>query len=195
MQQHAIPQDVTGYRFNLFGKLNLSQFLQLLIPVGLAVIIWKIGVPLILTVPIDLILVLYGVMAAFVPIAGRPMSHWALTFLHNLYLPTKFYWKKGEFVPDYFDDGALEAPPVVIDSTDSLWGEGEKMMAANNYFSSIRPLDEDPLEMGQQLQIDSILGSFDEVPVAKVEAVARVIKPNVSDSQTLRQRQITESSV
>ncbi|MCL2110444.1 hypothetical protein FWH30_02600 [Microgenomates group bacterium] len=191
MQQHAIPQDIIGYKFNLFGKLNLVQFLQLIIPCGLTALMWRVGTPLILLIPLGILLVGYGLMAAFVPIGGRPVSHWSLTFLHNLYAPTKFYWRKGEFVPDYFDSGTLEGVSEVVDSHDSLWGEGDKVVAAHSYFSSIKGMEEeDPLELGQKLQIEGLLNSFDDVRVANVNAVPMTVKPKVNNEQALRARQL-----
>ena len=72
--------------------MTLKQFFQLGIGVGIAVVIYRLPLPGIITVPLAIIAILVGVALAFVPINGRPFSQWIVAFIKAVYSPTEFYW-------------------------------------------------------------------------------------------------------
>jgi hypothetical protein len=102
MQQHPIPQDITGYRFHIIGSMTLKQFGEVFLGVIVAVIFFSTNLIVIVKWPLIVLSVGMGVVAAFVPIQERPLDHWISTFIKIMYKPTKFFWKRNTKVPELF---------------------------------------------------------------------------------------------
>lgn len=189
MEQHQIPQDVTGYKFNLFGILNLKQFLELIIPVGLAwLIIQLLPIPWIAW-PVGVILGLYGILAAFVPIQSRPLNYWVTTFLSIMYAPTKFYWHKIARIPTFLKKDPHAINPATL-SPSPLPNQFYQPISYQDYSASLSEPLTDPLDNPRAAFVNSLLDNFAQIPVAEVNAVAQNVRPNLSDEMTLRQREI-----
>src|SRR3990170_2260575 len=99
MQEHPIPQDVTGYKFHIVGNMTLKQFAEVGAGVLVAVILYNTNLLSFIKWPLMMLSVGLGGMMAFVPIEERPLDHWIMTFFRRLYNPTKFYWRKDSAVP------------------------------------------------------------------------------------------------
>lgn len=96
MENHPIPQDVTGFKFRLIGSITLKQFLYLLGAGILALIFYLLPLPIFLKVPLMIIPAIIGLMLAFVPIDGRPMDRMIMNFLKALPAENEYiYRKKG----------------------------------------------------------------------------------------------------
>lgn len=102
MQEHAIPQDVTGYKFHIVGNMTLGQFAQLVVGAIISFALFQTNLYAVVKWPLILFVVLISVVAAFIPIAERPLSHWIKTFISVLYRPTKFAWKRVPKIPEFF---------------------------------------------------------------------------------------------
>jgi hypothetical protein len=103
MKQHPIPQDITNYKFHLVGSMTLKQFAELAVAAVLAFIIYKTNLIDLVKWPLIFLTVGLGAAVAFVPIEERPLDHWIKTFFQNIYRPTKFFWKKSNKIPDFFN--------------------------------------------------------------------------------------------
>lgn len=100
MEQHPIPQDVTGFQFKLIGSMTVKQFGYVALGAILAVIAYYTPAPQFWVLLLKFILVpifgLSGVIIAFVPIEGRPIDIMATNFVHALVSPNQYiYVKKG----------------------------------------------------------------------------------------------------
>jgi len=103
MKQHPIPQDITNYKFHLIGSMTLKQFAELVAGAIIAFIIYSSNLIVIVKWPLLIFVVVLAVAIAFVPIEERPLDHWIVTFIKNLWKPTKFFWRKKPQVPDFFN--------------------------------------------------------------------------------------------
>lgn len=117
MQEHAIPQDVTGYKFHIVGNMTLGQFAQLVVGALISFALFQTNLYAIVKWPLILLVVMVSIVAAFIPIAERPLSHWIQTFVKVLYRPTKFAWKRVPKIPDFFlfkpaDDTGPQLPEL-----------------------------------------------------------------------------------
>lgn len=97
MDNHPIPQDVTGFKFKLIGSVTIKQFLYLLGGGIMAVLLIFVfpGSPLI-RFPLAMIFAGASAALAFIPIEGRPMDKMIMNFAkavpaENLFL----YHKQG----------------------------------------------------------------------------------------------------
>lgn len=95
MENHPIPQDVTGFQFKLVGNMTLKQFGY----VGAGVILSAVFVYAPVAWFVKLLLVpffaLTGISLAFLPIEGRPMDLIASYFFMALIKPNQYIYQKA----------------------------------------------------------------------------------------------------
>lgn len=93
MENHPIPQDITGFQFKLIGDMTLKQFAYLAGGTIFAWITISAPISLFLRLPIASLFVLFGISFAFLSIAGRPVDLMILNFLRATFSPTKYVYE------------------------------------------------------------------------------------------------------
>lgn len=175
MKQHPIPQDITNYKFHLIGQMTLKQFGIVALAVIIAFALFKTNLIGIVKWPLILIVVGLGAAIAFLPIEERPLDHWINTFFKNIYKPTKFFWKKANKIPDFFNykitstQSDYFAPNVNLNPA--------KKQRIFEYLKSI-PTDErlDDFDIEENKKINSILSEFGNVEVNQEDIDVEVKK-------------------
>ena len=100
MENHPIPQDVTGFQFRLIGSLTVKQFAYLAVSAVGCALIYYLPISIVVKIPLFLILGGTGPALAFLPIEGRPLDKMAGHFVHALLRPNQFiYIKEGGKLP------------------------------------------------------------------------------------------------
>jgi hypothetical protein len=98
MDQHPIPQDVTGFQFKLIGSMTVKQFGYVAVGVISAIILyylpWKGPLALVSKIIFIPILGASGVVLAFVPIEGRPIDVMVTNFMKGLFSPNQYIYRK-----------------------------------------------------------------------------------------------------
>src|ERR1035437_2009674 len=94
MENHPIPQDITGFQFKLIGDMTVKQFAYLAIGVVIGWITFILPIILIVKIPVAGISIPLGVGFAFFPIEGRPMDLMISNFVKALFSPTQFIYQK-----------------------------------------------------------------------------------------------------
>lgn len=96
MENHPIPQDVTGFKFKLIGSITVKQFLYLLGGGVLATVIFLLPTNIILKIPFMIMFFSTGAAFAFVPVDGRPMDRMMMNFLRTIPSENEYvYHKRG----------------------------------------------------------------------------------------------------
>ena len=96
MENHPIPQDVTGFKFRLIGSMTVKQFAYLLAAGIMSYIFYSSGIPFLIKAPFISLFVISGLSLAFVPIDGRPMDKMILNFIKAIPKENQFiYRRKG----------------------------------------------------------------------------------------------------
>lgn len=96
MENHPIPQDVTGFKFRVIGSITIKQFGYILAAGIFCLIVFLIHLPILLTIPLMLLVMGLGLGLAFVPIEGRPMDKMLINFFKALPKENQYvYHKKG----------------------------------------------------------------------------------------------------
>lgn len=111
MENHPIPQDVTGFKFRLIGSMTVKQFLYVLGGGILAIAFYSMPISAFIKIPLALLCGGMGAAIAFVPIEGRPMDIMIKNFLKALPAENRFvYRKKGaeNLITTYF------SPPKIV---------------------------------------------------------------------------------
>ncbi len=94
MEQHAVPQDITGFQFKLVGDMTLKQFGELAGGVIVAYLFFASNWHPLLKWPLTIFFCFLGIALAFLPIEERPLDVWIANFLKAIYQPTYYVWKK-----------------------------------------------------------------------------------------------------
>ena len=94
MENHPIPQDITGFQFKLIGDMTVKQFAYLAIGVVIGWIVFVLPLFTIIKIPFAGISILLGVGFAFFPIEGRPMDLMISNFVKAIFSPTQFIYQK-----------------------------------------------------------------------------------------------------
>ncbi len=92
--QHAVPQDITGFKFKLVGDMTLKQFGELAFGAIMAYLFYISNWHPLLKWPLAALFGFLGVALAFLPIEERPLDTWIINFLNAIYRPTYYVWKK-----------------------------------------------------------------------------------------------------
>lgn len=108
MENHPIPQDVTGFQFKLIGNMTIKQFAYLATGIILAWIIFQLPILFLIKIPLAIFFAVLGLGLAYLPVAGRPMDTMIANFIKALFRPTKFVYEKSGN-PLYFPGRATSA--------------------------------------------------------------------------------------
>ncbi len=168
MEQHAVPQDITGFKFKLVGDMTLKQFGELAGGAILAYLFFASGLHPIIKWPLVIFFAFFGVALAFLPIQERPLDVWLANFFKAIYRPTYFTWRKDA------QQVSVEKPPEVKQGFVPLGTHNETLplMAADNVGPKPTPVTPPP------------------TPIAPLTPVAPVVQP----TQPVEAQQTTMSS-
>jgi hypothetical protein len=129
MENHPIPQDVTGFQFKLIGNMTVKQFAYLATGVILAVILWQLPVNFLIKFPFCAFSALVGTGLAYFPISGRPMDLMIGNYIKALLRPTQFVYAK--------DGGQIYFPAKM---------QMPNSKSVRQYSSNISPFPKDKLK-------------------------------------------------
>ena len=94
MENHPIPQDVTGFQFKLIGNMTVKQFAYLATGIILAWIIYQLPINFLLKFPFCAFFAILGTGLAYYPISGRPMDVMIGNYIKAFFRPTEFVYGK-----------------------------------------------------------------------------------------------------
>ena len=166
MQEHPIPQDITGYRFHIIGSMTLKQFGEILIGVIFGFMFYKTNLIAVIKWPLILLSVGMGAAAAFVPVEERPLDHWIITFFRIMYKPTKFYWKRTPTIPEAFTYEVLDKNKNVKQTLDLTPARRQRIKEYVSAIPEVSTAKQD-FTTDELSKMQDILSSFSTVQVAQ----------------------------
>lgn len=101
MDQHPIPRQITTFEFKLIGSLTLKQFGYLAIFLSAATIMYYLVPIPFLNITLALLVALFGISLAFIPINERPLDVFIKNFLKRILSPTQYYYMKNNSPPAF----------------------------------------------------------------------------------------------
>lgn len=162
MNQHPVPQNVTQYQFRLVGDMTLKQFLELASGLVLAVLFYSSNLLFIFKAPLIFFSILFGIGLAFFPIEDRPLDQWIINFVHAIYKPTRFTWKKTNKVPNIF---TFSAHPIAATNTIT------KTIKAPSIKSTPKSLSD--YSEGENSQLKTLNSIFTTMPTTPVSSTPK----------------------
>jgi len=94
MDNHPIPQDVTGFQFKLIGNMTVKQFAYLATGIVMAWVLLQLPVSILIKFPFSFFSAILGIGLAYLPVSGRPMDLMIGNFIKALLRPTQFVYEK-----------------------------------------------------------------------------------------------------
>lgn len=109
MENHPIPQDVTGFQFKLLGNMTIKQFAYLAVGIVFAWVLLQLPVNILIKFPFCAFSAAFGAGLAFLPVGGRPMDSMIGNYIKALIRPTQLIYEKtgGQI---YFPNNAAFPP-------------------------------------------------------------------------------------
>lgn len=94
MQQHPVPQNITGFEFKLIGFLTLRQFGYLAAAGIFTFILYSAKIPILVILVIAGPLDLLALALAFLPVNGQPFERAMAAFIKTIYSPNVRVWHR-----------------------------------------------------------------------------------------------------
>lgn len=123
MQQHPIPQNITGFEFKLIGDMTIKQFGYLAGSAVLTYVFFVLPIHPFVKYPLVGFIPLLGIGLAFIPVEGRPLDRWIKNFIRALFTPSQYLFHKQQSTPEFLKSYA-PPPKVTASKTDSLTNQG-----------------------------------------------------------------------
>lgn len=114
MQQHPIPQNITGFEFKLIGDMTVKQFAYLAGGAAFAYLTFVSAIHPLVKFPLVIFFGLLGVALAFLPVEGRPLDRWIINFIRALFTPSQYIFHKDAPIPEFLK---TYAPRKVVPAT------------------------------------------------------------------------------
>ena len=161
MQQHAVPQNITGFEFKLVGFLTIKQF-GYLAAAGILSFMFFVAVGGFLKWLLIIPTVLLAVAFAFVPINGMTFDKWLVALTRSILSPSLRIWHKeskeiGFLAPEfsYYLRRAAVTEPKIPPGRSRL----------DTYLAQIRAQKPtDKLESLEKTKLSSLPLAAEEVP-------------------------------
>ena len=181
MREHALPQDVTGYRFHIIGNMTLKQFAEVASGCVIAFILYRTNLPIFIKFPLVGFSAGFGALVAFVPIEERPFDQWILAFFRALYRPTQFYWKRSQHLPDSF---TFKSKMTAVNLEPQVDLAPMRRQRVKEYLRSIdADAVLDPIEQYSVQRLDEVMQAFQApasqgvVPVESADTLSSIAPP------------------
>src|SRR5579859_219090 len=199
MKEHALPQDVTGYKFHIIGNMTLKQFGEVAAGVIVGYLIYTTNLANFLKWPMILVAAGSGAFAAFVPFEERPFDHWIVAFFQALYRPTQFYWRRNQKIPEPF----LYKPNTAVSLVQEVDLSPARKQRVKEYLRSINTEVKDDEDVELDAQAKSVIDIFQSnqplsspptTPTPTVVADSAPVAPPPQQPQPPQPQQPTQQS-
>lgn len=165
MDNHPIPQDITGFEFKLIGDMTIKQFAYIAGGVITGFVIYFFPLWAIIKIPLALFAAGIGAAFAFLPLSGRPMDIMIMNFFKAIFSPTQYIYQK--------DGGQIftERPIAAAVSKGSLSDLSQKQLRD---FLNLFPKSKNKLDQKESVFFQSLnqYGASQATPTATPAFVA-----------------------
>ncbi|OGD87495.1 hypothetical protein A2870_04060 [Candidatus Curtissbacteria bacterium RIFCSPHIGHO2_01_FULL_41_11] len=153
MEQHPVPQHIASFEFKLFWNLTVRQFVTLAIPMSLAAAIFFSSLPSLLRYPFSGVIALFAFFAALVPINGRPLDKWLVSFIKAVTSPTQRLWVKEPKIPEFLNI-VISPSPQEEKVPETITSQGRERLRA--YLRSLPKGTYTPFDVKEQIAVERL---------------------------------------
>jgi len=146
MDNHPIPQDITGFEFKLIGDMTIKQFAYMCGGVVIAFVFYALPFWAIIKIPLALCSIGIGAAMAFLPMGGRSMDLMVKNFFKAVFSPTQYVYQK--------DGGQIfTEKPVRLASNSSIFDLSQKQLKD---FLNLMPKSKNKLDQKESVFFQSL---------------------------------------
>lgn len=166
MDQHPVPRDITGFKFQLVGFMTIKQFGYVVFGLIIAFIFFKLPISF-FKYPFAAFAAFAGIAFAFIPIQERPLEEWVINMIRSIYAPTQYVWQKQNVLPDYMiplAKGAVVIDPATKKSEAEIAARQHQQarIKLQQYLRTIQPGQDELLDNKEKGDLQQITGLFQE---------------------------------
>lgn len=172
MENHPIPQDITGFKFKLIGDMTIKQFAYI---AGGVIIGWVFYIsPLfpIIKIPIALFFCGFGVALAFLPVAGRPFDVMIINFFKAVFSPTQYIYIKSEDALKQEGPSGSSAP--TLKKQQDLASLGRSQFAS--FLGGIRGKKKDKLDEKESVFFQNVTNYASSTPATSAQPMPKPVE-------------------
>ena len=151
MEQHPVPQNITGFQFKLVGDMTLTQFGYLASGIITAYLVTLLSWPDIFKWPLAISLGFIGFAFAFMPIEERTLDKWFIAFIKAVYAPTQFLWKKSPPSLAWLIPSFVSLPPKYVKVEPAI-----PQNKLKEYLQSLPETAKDNLDKSENLMLKTL---------------------------------------
>lgn len=157
MDNHPIPQDVTGFQFKLIGDMTVKQFAYLATGAILAWVFFILPLNILIRLPISFILASTGAALAFLPVGGRPLDTMLMRFLEAIFSPNQYIYNKqgGRLLVTQ-----LQLRPLSQSQTTQTIRIEQPDERLNRFLQTLPQAPKNPLEQKEQARFNAIFSNL-----------------------------------
>lgn len=176
MDNHPIPQDVTGFQFKLIGNMTIKQFAYLISGFIFAWILLQLPVNIFIKFPFCAFSAAFGAGLAFFPISGRPMDSMIGNYIKALIRPTQFVYEKtgGQI---YFSNSA----PLIPMRSMRQYNNDLNIFPKDKLKAYLESLDTKPKNKADEKE-NNFLMSVSNLAAASSHYLPNASYPNISET-------------
>jgi len=152
MQQHPIPQNVTGYKFHLVGDMTIRQFVELASGIVLAWLTFSSQLNFLFKWTLGPLAAFMGFALAFIPVEDRPLDQWIINFFKSIYNPTQYLFKSNSKSLDIFS-------PTKSKPSESKYKLADPAKL-DNYLQTLPPTQATAFDQAEKKYLDHIGNLF-----------------------------------
>ncbi len=173
MQEHPVPQNVTSFEFKLIGDLTLRQFGYVGGGSAIAILLFFVPQTTFILNALRYLLMFAcpasGFALAFLPVEGRPLDRWLVSFIHAIFGNTLYVWRKEGISYDALNS----IHSHIVGGTDQAVSLSRLAPATREQPVPLNPLD------AEEARVLNGLKAPQGQPISKVLAHPSQIRPSV----------------
>ncbi len=198
MQQHPIPQNITGFEFKLIGFLTLRQFGYLGAAAIIDFILYSAKVPFFVLLMLGGPVSLVALALAFVSLNNLPFERWLAAFLKTIYSPNTRVWHRepkeiGFLEPQfsiYLHQQSQHVEPKIVSDRSKLAG-----YLASHRKQKVKSLvDVNEERRLHQLEFPPLQSEGQVFQPAVIDPKAQSLAPDLSPPRLQRMNQVVRNS-
>ncbi|MDP3940725.1 MAG: PrgI family protein [bacterium] len=180
MENHPIPQDVTGFQFKLIGDMTVKQFAYVAVGAILAFAFFYAPISPFIKIPFAILFALIGVAMAFLPIEGRPADAMMSYFLKALVTPNQYaYHKIGGVIGIFTIQTTQHTLPTSLPTKRAAPVTDEaKARQLQQYLLSMQKHTASPLDKKEEMFLQHVLTPTSLPPATQPELPSTPPAPN-----------------
>lgn len=164
MEQHPVPQDITGFQFKLIGDMTVKQFVYLAGGLVVAFIIYHLNIIVFVKYPLLALFAGGGAALAFLDVDKRPLDRIVASFFRSVYRDTRYIWKKSPQVPEILEQSSFFAPPPTSQTNIPSTPNKQKL---EEFLHSLPQKPKTNIDKIEEQKLNLVLSNFKNLPFKK----------------------------